>query len=105
MECSPFLMNMRKLLFYLSLFLFPSLCSAQTTADIPKSEKVAVNTECKADSLRKGIQGKDIKEIDDEDIDVETVATYLDIFNRLFLTDNQPPFSAKLPYQPKAPSI
>ena len=38
----------------------------------------------------------DIKEIDDEDIDVETVATYLDIFNRLFLTDNQPPFSEKL---------
>ena len=38
----------------------------------------------------------DIKEIDDEDIDVETVATYLDIFNRLFLSDNQPPFSAKL---------
>ena len=38
----------------------------------------------------------DIKENDDEDIDVETVATYLDIFNRLFLTDNQPPFSAKL---------
>ncbi|MEF2813391.1 MAG: DUF4143 domain-containing protein [Oscillospiraceae bacterium] len=38
----------------------------------------------------------DIKEIDDEDIDVETVTTYLDIFNRLFLTDNQQPFSAKL---------
>lgn len=38
----------------------------------------------------------DIKEIDDEDIDVETVATYLDIFNRLFLTDNQQPFSTKL---------
>ena len=38
----------------------------------------------------------DIKEIDDEDIDVETVAAYLDIFNRLFLTDNQQPFSAKL---------
>lgn len=38
----------------------------------------------------------DIKEIDDEDIDVETVAAYLDIFNRLFLTDNQPPFSSKL---------
>ena len=38
----------------------------------------------------------DIKEIDDEDIDVETVATYLDIFNRLFLTDNQQPFSVKL---------
>ena len=38
----------------------------------------------------------DIKEIDDEDIDVETVAMYLDIFNRLFLTDNQLPYSAKL---------
>ena len=38
----------------------------------------------------------DIKEIDDEDIDVETVATYLDIFTRLFLTDNQPPYAAKL---------
>ena len=38
----------------------------------------------------------DIKEIDDEDIDVETVATYLDIFNRLFLTDNQQPYAAKL---------
>lgn len=38
----------------------------------------------------------DIKEIDDEDIDVETVAAYLDIFNRLFLTDNQKPYSAKL---------
>ena len=38
----------------------------------------------------------DIKEMDDEDIDVETVAAYMDVFNRLFLTDNQPPFSAKL---------
>ena len=38
----------------------------------------------------------DIKEIDDEDIDVETVATYLDIFDRLFLTDNQQPYAAKL---------
>lgn len=35
----------------------------------------------------------DIKEKDDEDIDVETVKEYLDIFDRLFLTDNQPPFS------------
>ena len=38
----------------------------------------------------------DIKEIDDEDIDVETVALYLDIFERLFLIDNQKPFSTKL---------
>ena len=38
----------------------------------------------------------DIRETDDEDIDVETVASYLDIFERLFLTDNQPPYAAKL---------
>ncbi len=36
----------------------------------------------------------DIKEMDDEDIDAETVAEYLDIFERLFITDNQPPFSS-----------
>ncbi len=36
----------------------------------------------------------DIKEVDDEDIDAETVKEYLDLFERLFLTDNQPPFSA-----------
>lgn len=36
----------------------------------------------------------DIKESDDEDIDVETVKEYLDIFARLFITDDQPPFSA-----------
>lgn len=35
----------------------------------------------------------DIKEVDDEDIDIETVAEYLDIFKRLFIIDNQPPFS------------
>ena len=38
----------------------------------------------------------DIKEIDDEDIDVETVKEYLDIFERLFITDNQPPFATKV---------
>lgn len=38
----------------------------------------------------------DIKEIDDEDIDVETVSAYLDVFQRLFLTDNQKRFEAKL---------
>lgn len=35
----------------------------------------------------------DIKEVDDEDMDAETVKEYLDIFERLFITDNQPPFS------------
>ena len=38
----------------------------------------------------------DIKEIDDEDMDTETVAAYLNIFERLFLLDNQPPFAAKI---------
>lgn len=38
----------------------------------------------------------DVKEIDHEDIDLETVAVYLDIFNRLFLIDNQPPFAARI---------
>ncbi|MBS6396795.1 MAG: ATP-binding protein [Clostridiales bacterium] len=36
----------------------------------------------------------DVKETDDEDIDANTIAAYLDIFKRLFITDNQPPFSA-----------
>lgn len=39
---------------------------------------------------------RDIKAIDDEDIDANTVSSYLDILNRLFLTDNQPPFSSGL---------
>lgn len=38
----------------------------------------------------------DIKEIDDEDINIDTVAEYLDIFNRLFITENQPPYSANI---------
>lgn len=36
----------------------------------------------------------DVREIDHEDIDIETVAVYLDIFKRLFLIDNQPPFAS-----------
>lgn len=38
----------------------------------------------------------DIKSIDDEDIDRNTVMAYMDIFRRLFLTDNQPPFSSNI---------
>ncbi|HIU79286.1 MAG TPA: ATP-binding protein, partial [Candidatus Avilachnospira avicola] len=37
---------------------------------------------------------RDIKEVDDEDIDNNTLAAYLDIFKRLFITDNQQPFSS-----------
>ncbi len=38
----------------------------------------------------------DIREADDETLDGDTVATYLDVFERLFLLDNQPPFSANI---------
>ena len=38
----------------------------------------------------------DIKAIDDQDIDTDTVSTYLDVFNRLFLLDNMQPFSANI---------
>lgn len=38
----------------------------------------------------------DIKERDAEDIDVETVAEYLNVFERLFLLDNIPPFSTNI---------
>lgn len=36
---------------------------------------------------------RDIQETDDEIIDRDTIATYLDVFDRLFLTDNLLPFS------------
>lgn len=38
----------------------------------------------------------DIKEIDNEDIDIDTVSSYLDVFDRLFLLDNQLPFSSNI---------
>lgn len=38
----------------------------------------------------------DVKEIDHEDVDLDTIAAYLDIFTRLFLIDNQQPFAAKI---------
>lgn len=37
---------------------------------------------------------RDIKTVDDEELDANTVAAYLDIFKRLFLIDDQPPFSS-----------
>ncbi len=38
----------------------------------------------------------DIKDIDDETIDADTVTTYLDVFSRLFLIDNQLPFASNI---------
>ena len=39
---------------------------------------------------------KDIKDIDNEDIDVDTVAAYLNVLDRLFLLDNDSPFSINI---------
>lgn len=38
----------------------------------------------------------DIKSIDDEDINIDTIADYLNLFNRLFITDNLKPFSSNI---------
>lgn len=38
----------------------------------------------------------DIMAIDDESVDYDSVATYLDVFDRLFLLDNQKPFSSNI---------
>lgn len=38
----------------------------------------------------------DIKEVDDSHLDYDTVSTYLDVFERLFLLDNQKPFSSNI---------
>lgn len=38
----------------------------------------------------------DIKSIDDEDIDTATISDYLNILDRLFITDNQKPFSTNI---------
>lgn len=38
----------------------------------------------------------DIKEIDNEDIDIDTVASYLDALDRLFLLDNDAPFATNI---------
>lgn len=38
----------------------------------------------------------DIKEIDDETVDYDSVMSYLDIFERLFLLDNQKPFATNI---------
>lgn len=39
---------------------------------------------------------RDIKETDDEDIDTDTVSAYLNILERLFIIDNQPPFATNI---------
>ena len=38
----------------------------------------------------------DIKDIDNQDIDIDTIAEYLNVFERLFILDNQLPFSPNI---------
>ena len=38
----------------------------------------------------------DIKEIDEGTVDYDSIATYLDVFDRLYLLDNQKPFSSNI---------
>lgn len=38
----------------------------------------------------------DIKDIDNQDIDIDTIAEYLNVFGRLFILDNQLPFSPNI---------
>ena len=38
----------------------------------------------------------DVKVIDGEDIDADTVSSYLDVFKRLFLTDNLEPYASRI---------
>jgi len=38
----------------------------------------------------------DVRARDDEEIDPATISSYLDVFARLFLIDNQPPFSSRI---------
>lgn len=44
----------------------------------------------------KAVLKKDIKEADSADIDDNTISDYLNVFQRLFLIDNQPPFATKI---------
>ena len=39
---------------------------------------------------------RDIQDVDGENINPDTITSYLDVFKRLFLTDNQPPFSTNI---------
>lgn len=39
---------------------------------------------------------KDINEVDHEDIDIDTLASYLNVFDRLYLLDNDEPFSSNI---------
>lgn len=41
----------------------------------------------------KAILKRDIADVEAEILDENTISDYLDVFNRLFLIDNQPPFS------------
>ena len=47
-------------------------------------------------TVSNAILKKDISEVDNEDIDIDTLASYLDALNRLYLLDNDEPFSTNI---------
>ncbi len=68
-----------------------------TKRDVHKMElllKSLARNECTT-ATNKKLQ-KDVLAVDDEEIHPETISNYLDVFSRLFLTDNQPPFSSNI---------
>jgi predicted AAA+ superfamily ATPase len=68
-----------------------------TKRDIHKMElllRSLARNECTT-STKKTLRS-DILATDDEEIHSETVSNYLDVFSRLFLTDNQAPFSSHI---------
>ena len=50
-----------------------------------------VATEVSIKTLR-----KDVQTVDNEDLEDKTIAAYLDVFRRLFLTENLPPFASNV---------
>ncbi len=65
--------------------------------DVHKMElllRSLARNECTTAANRKLRQ--DVLAVDDADIHPETVSNYLDVFSRLFLTDNLPPFSSNI---------
>jgi hypothetical protein len=68
-----------------------------TKRDIHKMElllRSLARNECTTSSNK--TLRSDILATDDEELHSETVSNYLDVFSRLFLTDNQPPFSSHI---------
>lgn len=84
----------------------PKWCGKTWTSDFHAKSKIELGDHGYTESLSLArnesttatnkILKNDIKEVDDDDIDTDTIASYLDVLKRLFLVENQPPFSTKI---------